>query len=244
MSSSSPRVLVTRPVQPAAELVAKLQQQGVQARSLPLFRIEPVDFELPSTKPDRVVFVSANAVACSIEILQPLLQQWQTKLFAIGPATAVALQSAGLQVQLPGGGFRSEELLQHCGDELQQGHTWVVCGTEGREQIQNWLTERGAAVDSLYCYRRQPLEGAAEALGQLADNWQPDYISLMSGDTLELFDCALTQAGLESWRDIALLVPSPRVLSRARQLEYCNLLLLEDASEATLLQFLSGLPRG
>ncbi|MET0862812.1 MAG: uroporphyrinogen-III synthase, partial [Nakamurella sp.] len=110
------RVLVPRPVDQAAELVTALAECGAEAVPVALLSIAPPTdpalfdrrlAELAGGAFSWVAFTSANAVAAVLDRASSLglAAPVRARVAAVGPATAAALQAAGVQVDLlpPGG---------------------------------------------------------------------------------------------------------------------------------------------
>src|SRR6266576_554753 len=91
------RIVVTRAEDQAGELVARLEALGHDVVRCPLIRIEPLGDEAIDPSPyDWVVVTSPNGAH---ELARRLAAPPQ-RLAAIGPATAIALRSHGLRVDL------------------------------------------------------------------------------------------------------------------------------------------------
>ena len=173
------RVIVTRPPSQAASWVARLRECGVDACALPLIGIAPVDdaaplhaawHALPATA--LVMFVSANAVEHFFAAAPP---GWRwpasTRAGSTGPGTSAALRAAGVPersvVEPPADAprFDSEALWARLdGEDWGGRRALVVRGEEGRDWLAETLRCRGAQVDFVAAYRRQPPE--PDAAGQ------------------------------------------------------------------------------
>jgi uroporphyrinogen-III synthase len=91
-----------------------------------------------------LVFTSTRAVQFALQQLPlPLLRS--CRLAAIGPATAAALQDAGLEeVLLPETGYRSEDLLQTLeARNVPSRQAWIVAAAGGRQTLLEGLRQRG-----------------------------------------------------------------------------------------------------
>jgi uroporphyrinogen-III synthase len=94
------RVLILRPEPGASETLAKAREQGLDAVSVPLFEVEPLDWEAPEPgRFDGVLLTSANAVRHGGEQLQ---RYRGLKTYAVGEATAEAAREAGFDVAATG----------------------------------------------------------------------------------------------------------------------------------------------
>ena len=123
MSAAAPcRVLVLRPMPGNADTVGRLAALGIVAAPLPLFAVEPVTWEVPSSESfDALLLTSANAVRHAGQGLAALdhLPVW-----CVGEATATAARDAGLTVARVGSGGvaalvsgTADRLLWLCGEE-------------------------------------------------------------------------------------------------------------------------------
>jgi uroporphyrinogen-III synthase len=94
------RVLVLRPEPGASATVARARELGLDAIAVPLFRIEPVDWEAPEPGGfDGLLLTSANAVRFGGEQLQRLRG---LKTHAVGEATADEAREAGFDIATTG----------------------------------------------------------------------------------------------------------------------------------------------
>ena len=106
-------------------------------------------------------------------------------LYAIGAATAAALDAAGHPgAAVPEEPASSETLLALEGLQQIDGQRFLlITGENGRELIAPTLQARGATVDTLTLYRRRPVEHEAERIeSELAI---ADAIVITSGQTLD-----------------------------------------------------------
>jgi uroporphyrinogen-III synthase len=95
-------LIVIRPQPGADATVAAARALGLDARSFPLFLVEPVDWEAPDPADiDGLLIGSANALRHS----GPALAMFRDKpAHAVGRATAAACRAAGLTVAVTGSG--------------------------------------------------------------------------------------------------------------------------------------------
>lgn len=244
------QVLITRPVAQANLLAERLDSLGYQTRLLPLMEIQRLELSnsiLSSSKKapiqiaETLIFISANAVRCSLDQLQSLGVDLSAKrMLAMGPATAAALSEKGFDSDMAESGFRSEDLLQKLNSEADAiEQVTVVCGEGGRDFLESGLSELGAAVNRLEVYRRQPSENIESALTELDQEARPDLISLMNQESLVLLDQAIQKLNLEHWKSIAVLVSSPRIQKIARDLGFLQVFCQSDPTENSLIGFLA-----
>ena len=118
------RLLVLRPEPGATATARRARQLGLEVVAAPLFKIEPVEWEMPTlTAFDGLLLTSANAVRHAgpgLALLQGL------PVFAVGEATAKIARKAGFNVTASGhegvdgllGSIDSKlKLLHLCGED-------------------------------------------------------------------------------------------------------------------------------
>jgi len=96
------RVLVLRPEPGASATVDKARQLGLDAVAMPLFEVEPVEWEIPDpTGFDGLLLTSANALRHGGEGLQALRG---LQVYVVGEVTAQTAREAGFDVASIGDG--------------------------------------------------------------------------------------------------------------------------------------------
>lgn len=222
------RVLLTRPEGRNGALQSALQSAGADVTVAPLLAIVPLE-SLDATAQQRcrqrildldhysiVIFISVNAVEQGCELIDTYWPQWPMglELFAIGEATARALQARGLPVSEAGeGAMNSEALLALAAlQHIDQQRILIVRGLGGRETLAETLRQRGARVDYAECYGRAATAISGGELAALLIQHQINTVVLNSGETLARF-VALTTA--QQRQGFAAIVPSARVAELA-----------------------------
>jgi uroporphyrinogen III methyltransferase/synthase len=160
------RVLVTRPREQAAELVALLESQGAEPIEAPMIRIAPPDDYGPLDaacaaihRYDWVILASANAVEAFIKRLLAtpldLRALSGVKLCAVGPATADRLADLGLKVDLMPAEYRAEAMIEALATSgnLEGLRVLIPRADIGREIVGEELRRRGAEVTEVIAYR-------------------------------------------------------------------------------------------
>jgi len=181
-------VLITRPAHQSARFRRLLLGAGAQVRELPSISIEfgaeqGGDYcYIPETA---YIFTSANAVtACS-----QVCRQWpfpkDAEIFAIGPTTAAALRSHGLEPTIPAASASdSETLLQLLPASYPPGKQFIIVrGNSGRELLYQTLQQRGAQVSYWQVYQRKMPNYPAATVGLATENL--DVISVSSDEGLQ-----------------------------------------------------------
>lgn len=229
-------VVVTRPRGQGEALCARLEELGAETFHVPVLAIEALTPEggwAAASESIRqgevVIFVSANAVRQLHEGLPEapaLLGEANTptdrpkKILAVGPATARALETAGISVDTAGGeGMDSESLLADPAlSDVAGRRVVIVRGEGGRRVLDRTLAERGAEVTALAVYRRVPADLSPEALlGPLREG-RAHVITATSREILDAIHALAGEQGRDLVRAAGLVVASERVLQRAAEL--------------------------
>lgn len=212
-------VLVTRPQQQAADLIAAIESCGGIAVAFPLIEISPRNAQDIRAHadglrpPDISVFVSRNAVEHGLAFAGG-------QLAAIGPTTADAIVAAGRQVDIcPAAGFDSEHLLAEPGLQDVGGKTVrIIRGGSGRELLADRLRQRGANVDYLDAYERCLPKYTAAELAALEQRWRNGGIAavvVMSVQSLTNLSRLLPEYSRGQLPSTPLVTPAARVLKEA-----------------------------
>ncbi|TGD74349.1 uroporphyrinogen-III synthase [Mangrovimicrobium sediminis] len=188
-----------------------------------------------------VIFISTNAVRFGLECIDDYWPQLPVGIawYAIGDATAALLAERGLAVVTPGDAMHSEGLLAR--PELAQvagEKVLIVKGEGGRQTLASALRERGATVDELACYRRTCPQLPAGALAGRLARGPVAAILISSGEGLENLLTLLSAKETTKFRDIALVVPSPRVAAQAQEAGFRSVITANNASDTAMLQAL------
>lgn len=221
------RVILTRPRHQCDALMAMLHGLGAEARCLPVIEIEsPQNTEAALDGLERfgrydvAIFTSANAVRGALA-LKPDLPDTAPKpdIAAVGPATARALEKAGMAVTIiPEEHYSSEGLLSHPRFEASQvrgNRVLIVKGEGGRGLLAEALGGAGARVAWVDVYRRsRPEVKISELLPEPLSAF--DLMVITSGTAIEhLFDIA-SEAERRQILTMPMLVSSERIAAIAR----------------------------
>ncbi len=177
-------MFISRPRREAEELAAMLVPLGLTAIVQPAFDYLPLDTrsEDPETwsllesagTADLVIFTSPRAVQHGLAQL-PREALLRLRVAAIGPATASALATAGLQVDiLADQGFTSEALLGALAAETvvtadRPRQAFIVAAPGGRRALVEGLTDQGWQAKMLMVYRSIPAKLDPSALALVDD---------------------------------------------------------------------------
>lgn len=220
-------VLVTRPVEQAANLVAQLKKLGASPILFPALEI------LPAANPSALhatlsridqfdfhLFVSPTAARYGLAAALSSAAPGQIERLhaaAVGQGTAAVLHAAGCQnVLAPETGADSEHLLALPEfTDLTGKRVLIFRGEGGRELIADTLRARGAEVEYASCYRRAcPHVDASPLLHALAQH-QVQAITLFSAETLDNLLHLLGHAGAEAARVVPVFAPHERIARQA-----------------------------
>jgi uroporphyrinogen-III synthase len=139
-------VLVLRPEPGASATVGRASALGLDPIVVPLFRVEPVEWQAPDTSGfDGLLLTSANALRFGGEQLEGLRG---LQAYAIGEATAEAARAAGF-VLAATGRADVDRLLGSIGARLKLLH---LCGADRRQPV-------GArqSITPIVVYRAKPI---------------------------------------------------------------------------------------
>lgn len=235
------RVLVTRPQHQADALCAQLEALGAEVARMPLFDIEAVGDVSEQQACFAAwrdaaawIFTSTNAVRLAAE-RDP--GPWPL-CYGVGPATAAALSALDRgPVMAPEAGSSSEALLAL--PELEQpdgGRFLIVTGEQGRDLLATTLQSRGAIVETLNLYRRRAIDYDADRV--TAEIELADATILTSGEALDRLWALTPEASHRSLLMQQVVVPSARVLDKARELGFPAPLVPETVSDEAIVRCL------
>jgi uroporphyrinogen-III synthase len=159
------RLLVTRPIEDAAALKAKLEVMGHEVISSPLLTIAPREpVEIPSADYQTIALTSANAIRCLAGKSQ-LDRLRHLPVLAVGPQSAAAARQAGFTGVTETGGDGAG-LARHIIAELSpaKGPVLYLSGLDTASDFAGRLTQAGFAVERVIVYEARPATKlAAEA---------------------------------------------------------------------------------
>ena len=205
------RVLVTRSPEQSAELAEALRSAGAEPVLLPLLtQLPPDDWREADTALarsggyDALLFTSANAVralAARAAERGADLKALAKRVFCVGPGTAEAARSAGLEVHgIPERRLDGEGLLELVLRELPpQGRRFLLPrAQESREALPEGLRAAGARVDTVTVYRTAPAAVDALALRHRLLRGELDALTFASPSAANRFVELLDQEAREA----------------------------------------------
>lgn len=188
------KILICRPEPSATELSQALESMGAICQKLPMLTIEPKELSaierqsvLDLDQYQHVIVVSQHAAQLALDEIDhywpqaPVRQKW----YAIGRKTAQVLTTGSLDILPPEQDLTSEALLEKKDLKAVTGdRVLILKGEGGRDVIFDELSARGAKVDTISFYTRSKTQYTNDTLVQSLDDFNPDYIVALSGETL------------------------------------------------------------
>ena len=217
------RIVVTRPREHAAALAGELEGLGATAVVLPLLQIEPMgdadavvlDSVLSDVAAyDWIVFTSANGVAAVQEHLAGKLAG--VKIAAVGPATAAAVRSLGVEPAFVPANYAAAEIVDGLGD-LEGKRVLLPQADIADPWLGDQIRAAGATVDAVVAYRTVEVDPSAIEAAELEHG--VDAVVLASGSAARsLAALAAKFPGVTKALDGAVLVAiGPKTAEAARE---------------------------
>ena len=194
------RVVVTRARAQAGELSAELERLGAEIYEFPTIEIvPPEDFgplddaihKLDSF--DWLVFTSVNGVEAFVDRLRHhgldlRAVPRDTKVAAIGPATAERSEGVGLRVDVIPEEYRAEALIKSLGkDQVSGKRVLIPRARVAREVLPEKLREAGAEVVVPPAYESVPSSAGKEGLSLRLQSGEIDCVTFTASSTVENF---------------------------------------------------------
>jgi uroporphyrinogen-III synthase len=170
------RILITRAAHQAGQLSQGLRALGAEPVEVPVLEIRPPENLRPLDAAlgalagyDWLIFTSANTVRALVERATTLGAAAlsispQTRIAAIGEATAEALRAADLPVTFTPKNYVAESLLSELKTRWEGKRVLLARASIARDVIPDALRSAGAAVDVIDAYRNVLPDDAPEKL--------------------------------------------------------------------------------
>lgn len=204
-------ILVTRPEHQSLDMVERLTELGASVLLQPAIEISPASDPAPIDAAienlasyEWLVFSSANGVHYFLarlkELGYDLRQLGQSKLAAIGPATAAALEQYHLTADLQPEEYRAEALATQLIPSAVGQRVLLLRASRGREVLADTLRAAGIDVDQVVVYLSQDVQQADPAIAASLADGKVDWITVTSSaiarSLVSLFGKHLQQAQL------------------------------------------------
>jgi uroporphyrinogen-III synthase len=243
------RVVVTRTRAQASELARRLEERGAEVMLIPTIEIAPprsfagLDAALAAIDTfDWLLFTSANAVEVFAQRRGQRALPEKLRLAAVGPATARALQAAGLQAALVPARAVAESFAEALLPHAAGSRMLLVRAEVARDHLPETLRAAGADVTIAEAYRTVIPEGSVVELRRLFRERPPDGITFTSSSTAVNFFALMEAAGVALPADVVLASIGPVTSETLRGLGYPPTVEAEEASAAGLVRALGGIP--
>jgi uroporphyrinogen III methyltransferase/synthase len=197
------RILVTRAQAQAATLSELLAAEGAEVVEMPATKIEPTD----STDVDSaiarlgdfewLIFTSQNGVRIFWDALRrhglDARALGDSKIAAVGPATADALLDHGIAVDVSPERFVAEALLDALSerDDVRGARVLYAAAEGARDVLPQGLGELGAAVERVNLYRSIPDGAGADDVRARLDAGEIDLVTFTSASAVRAFVAAV-----------------------------------------------------
>jgi len=207
------RIVVTRSREQASVLTELLHADGAEVFEFPAIEIvppeswEPLDAALRQITEYRwIIFTSANGVRFFWERLAATERDARSlaraRIVAIGPATAEALRSHGIEADLVPAEFKAEGILAALAGEPMGGARILIPRAEAaRDVLPAELERQGATVDVVPAYRTVRSTREAKTLREHLKAKQIHAVTFTSSSTVTNFCRALGEADLPALLD-------------------------------------------
>ncbi len=212
------RIVVTRPRDQIGPLAEALERLGATVLAIPLVEIAPIedarplDAALARLESYRwVVFTSVNGVAGVRERLGGKSLPATSRVAAVGPATAEAIRTLGVEAAFVPDRFAAEEIAAGLGP-LQGARILVPQADIASPSLAVELRSRGALVDAVPAYRTVAIEPSPDELSELGRS--VDAIVVASGSAARSL-AALPAGAL--FQGVVIVCIGPKTAQAARE---------------------------
>ena len=186
------RVLVTRPVNQAAQLTDRLLELGADVLEQPAIEIsDPPDWQAVDEVIQRLadfdwlVFSSANGVRYFFDrllMMYDIRVVGHLKFAAIGPGTASALAQYHLQVDVQPPEFRAESLVETLAEHSSGRRFLYPRASRGRDVLPGGLIDAGASVEQVVVYTHASVTPVDESIRKQMANGEIHWTTVTSSE--------------------------------------------------------------
>ena len=229
-------IFVTRPSPEGEKLSELFNQANLPAQHLPFFKISQgrdirqLQHQLNQLLPQDIVIVVSPQVTHAInQYVTNLTLPKNISYFAIGKKSAQLFkQFTEIEVNYPDRENSEGLLVLLQQQSVKQRNILILCGNSGRPLLSQTLMNRQAKVKLIECYTRIPII------------YQPDILSEHISQQLIIITSIEHLNQLESYssdehkKQSCLLVTSQRIFTKAKELTWQNVLLVNSADNQTV----------
>ena len=237
-------ILVTRPGGTAGAFLRQARSLGARAISVPGLSLRGIDDHSARTAGpgfDDWIFTSPSAVRFGAGLLPSRRKRSHVRAFAVGEGTARALARHGVAASVPRDRFDSEGMLALPELRSVRGrHIAIVGAPGGRDLIAPTLRRRGARVETIHVYRREPPRLTRRHFEAIEAADDPLLTLVSSGEALGYLVALLPAALLERLRAQPLVVSSARLVGIARKHGFAEIVQARSAAPRDLLAAAAG----
>lgn len=204
MDLSHKRILITRPRRQADEFASALQAEGASSILFPVIEIGELE---DTAELDRALSELSGYNWFILTSVNGVLAVWKrfealhlpgipggVKVAAIGPKTAVALQSRGVQPDFVPKEYIAEAILPGLGD-LRGQRALLARADLARHALAVAIQQAGGAAHEVAAYRTLPAR--PDLLGLAALREGVDVVTFTSSSTVKNFITLAKSAGLD-----------------------------------------------
>jgi uroporphyrinogen III methyltransferase/synthase len=184
------KILITRARAQADEFADKVRIAGFQPIYFPVIEIKPVENNIALERAlfrlgcyEWIVFTSTNTVDVVLSQF-PSVDWSDVKIAAVGPKTAEALKSRGIEPDFVPGEYIAEAILPGLGDLVGK---WVLLPRAeiARKELPEAICQASGVPHEITVYKTLPAEPDLHGLEALRSG--VDVVTFTSGSTVENF---------------------------------------------------------
>ncbi len=246
------RIVITRPRDQSASLRSKLESLGAEVVVFPTIRIAPAEDLAPlRTALDRIsqydwiLVTSRNAADAVARELDgdPATILSGVRVAAVGNTTRQRLEDLGLEVHFVPAKFKMSALCAELVETTNvSGQRFLYpCGDLADADGTRQLSDAGAVVDTVVCYRTLPdLSGDVDALQRHLVDGKIDSVIFTSPSAVQGFFARIEAQQIPP--EVALVSIGPRTTAALRSTTDRAILEARQASEEGIVEVLRGPP--
>jgi uroporphyrinogen III methyltransferase / synthase len=190
------RILVTRAREQASQFMAGLMELGAECIEFPTIEIRhPHSWDMLDRSIQNIedyhwlIFTSVNGVEYFFRRIFDLGKDirclGRIKVAAIGPKTATAVQTMGINPDLVPDEYKAEGVIEaFMGKDLKGTRILIPRAAEAREILPDELTKMGAHCDVVEAYRTVMPDAETDKLGAMLSHGDIDMATFTSSSTV------------------------------------------------------------